>query len=198
MELIRFNKLNPRGWNSRELPNTGLPLHCSDPTPQGKAGQGQAAAPHPCRHRGPSAPLLQPGAAPGPSPRPAERTQRGAGGRPGPRRVAYLHGHFRGRIDGQGGGRGGWRPEVQHGIAAGEHGSGALGAALRLGLRVRLRVGAAVGGERGDRRRHLGAGVDGTGRSWQLRRALEVASPAERAGWGCLLKLWLFKTENTF
>lgn len=129
--------------------------------------------------------------------RPAVRAQRWAGGRPGPRRAAYLHGYFRGRIDGQGRGRGGRRPEVQHGITAGEHGGGSLGAALGLGLRVGLRVGAAVGGERGDRRRHLGAGDDGTGRSWQLHKARGVPSPAEQPGWGCVLKSWLVKTENT-
>lgn len=170
MELTRFNELNSQSCYPRQLPDTRLPLHSSDPhiSRQGRAGPGGGNAPlpaaRPFRLASPAWGCSR--AVPSIVPRPAVRTQRRTGGRPGPERVAYLHGYFRGRIDGQGGGRGRRWPEVQHGIAASKHDSGALGAALVLGLRVGLRVGTAVGGERGDCRRHLGAGDDGTGRSW--------------------------------
>lgn len=196
MESARFDKLDPRGWNPRELPDPRPPRHSSDlhTSRQSRAGPGDGNSPLPAPRT--FRPALPAWGCPQHCPGPAGRTRRGQAGGPGPG-AAYLHGYFRGCIDGQGRGSGGRRPEVQHGIAAGEHGSGALGAALGLGLRVRLRVGATVGGERGDRRRHLGAEDDGTGRSWQLLKARDVPSPAEGAGWSCVLKLWLIKTENT-
>lgn len=46
-------------------PTHALPSTAPIPTPPGRAGQGQAAVMHPYRHRAPSTPLPQPGAAPG-------------------------------------------------------------------------------------------------------------------------------------
>lgn len=95
--------------------------------------------------------------------------------------LPYLHRHFRGRVHGQSRGRCGRRPEVQHSVTAGEH-DGALWTGIGFGLRIGLRVGAAVGGERGDGRRHLGAGVAGTGGSWQLRGSRRGSYPGSGSG----------------
>lgn len=110
------------------------------------------------------------------SPPSARDPKGGLGSRPLP----YLHRHFRGCVNGQGRGCCGRRPEVQHSVTAGEH-DGALRTGIGFGLRIGLRVGAAVGSERGDGRRHLGAGVAGTGGSWQLRGSRRGSYPGSES-----------------
>lgn len=81
--------LTPKAVIHGSSPTHAFPSIAPTPTSQGKAGQGRAAATHPCQQRAPSAPLPQPGAAPGLSPALSRGRQcghnAGQAGGPGPR-----------------------------------------------------------------------------------------------------------------